>query len=157
MWQDAKTIEHVDVIWFQKMLIKSNLQINRICHDDVGFHVTINLLYYKVNNGRKNIGWKMTKLNLRNKYLKRMNGDKYCIESTWWTVRHKLKEEIHPHCCVSLHEECPQHHGLKGHLGTTLGTCGAIGDYCVSEGPRHWERLPFMETKSYKDKAMSIG
>jgi hypothetical protein len=31
-------------------------------------------------------------------------------------------------CRAPLHEECPKHHGHKGDLGVTPGTCGAIGE-----------------------------
>ena len=31
-------------------------------------------------------------------------------------------------CHVSLHKECPQHHGHKGDLGGKLKTCGVLGE-----------------------------
>ena len=45
----------------------------------------------------------------------------------------------------------------------TPGTCGAIGERAqvsdpnVCEGLGHWERLPPIETRSHKGKAISIG
>ena len=31
-------------------------------------------------------------------------------------------------CRAPLHEECPQHYGLKGDPGVTPGNCGIIGE-----------------------------
>ena len=65
-------------------------------------------------------------------------------------------------CRAPLLEECPQHHGHKGDPGVTPGTCGAIGERTQVilvwvRAPRHWERLPPMETRSHEGKALSIG
>ena len=65
-------------------------------------------------------------------------------------------------CRAPLLEECPQHHGHKGDPGVTPGTCGAIGERTQVilvwvRAPKHWERLPPMETRSHEGKALSIG
>ena len=65
-------------------------------------------------------------------------------------------------CRAPLFEECPQHHGHKEDPGVMLGTCGAIGErtqviLAWVRAPRHWERLPPMETRSHEGKALSIG
>ena len=42
--------------------------------------------------------------------------------------RHLLSQSHNAILCrTPLHEECMKHHGHKGDLGVTPGTCGAIG------------------------------
>ena len=63
--------------------------------------------------------------------------------------------ERHHRCRAPLLEECPQHHGHKGDLGVTPGTCGAIGERAQVilvwvRAPGRWERLPPTETRNHE-------
>ena len=65
------------------------------------------------------------------------------------------KMQVNIDCRAPLLEECPQHHGHKGDLGVTPGTCGAIGERAQGilvwvRAPGRWERLPPMETRSHE-------
>ena len=61
-------------------------------------------------------------------------------------------------CHTPLLEECPQHHGHKGDLGVTPGTCGAISKRAQVIlvwlwAPGRWERLSPTGTRSHKGEA----
>jgi hypothetical protein len=50
-------------------------------------------------------------------------------------------------CHVPLHEECPKHHGHKGDMGMTPGTCDAIGE--KAQAILLWVRFPGVKNASH--------
>ena len=63
---------------------------------------------------------------------------------------HMLFPKLNQLCRVTLHAECPKHHGHKGDTGVTPGTCGAIGER--AQVILVWLRAPGFENASHPQR-----